>query len=187
LATSESNPDGFEHEGDTVHLPRVRCGSAPGWLTVCGAAGPLGGRPSRLYLPSVGPEGLEIIVRLLDSHIESVPWSLKSAIGLDRDGQLVERADRTVLYLDVSQPTAAGRLTALLDALDGRVPAASGPGFSAPLRPGIYLGGSGNRTGSYGTRLANLAARVLLGHDASQLAGAEMALAARAEEFERTL
>lgn len=174
---------GFSYAEGRVDLPRLRCGTAPGWLTVSGGNGAVSPRSHRFYLPGVDLARLDGLVRALDAIPRPLPWSLKSSIGIDRDGAEVSRADRTVVYLDLpgSAPTEA--LRTFFDALEASAPAADGPGFSVELRPGVFFGGSGNDHGSFGTRIAGIAADALLADDFSRLARAEALLQEEADRL----
>ena len=184
LVPRDAHRDGFVHAGDEVELPRLRCGTSPGWLTVAGLNGEVSRRCHRLYLPGVGPGTIEALVRALDALPSRIAWSLKSSIGVDRDGDEVPRADRTVVYVDASAPASSAERADLLCALAARAPVAAGPGFSVELRPGVHFGGSGNEHGSFGTRMADVAAEALVDGDLSPVERAERALANQADRFE---
>jgi hypothetical protein len=184
LATRDSNQDGFTHANGTVDLPRLRCGTAPGWLTVAGLNGEVSRKCHRLYFPGVGLGKIEALVHELDSSPTRVTWSLKSSVGVDRGGVEVPRADRTVLYVEIPDRATGIGVSGLLNALSVHASAAAGPGFSVELRPGIHFGGSGNEHGSFGTRMASIAAEALLSSDYSSVERAERNLQEKARRFE---
>ena len=184
LATRDSSQDGFTHANGTVDLPRLRCGTAPGWLTIAGLNGEISRKCHRLYFPGVGLGKIEALVHELDSSPTRVTWSLKSSVGVDRGGVEVPRADRTVLYVEIpDRPTGLG-ISGLLNALATHASAAAGPGFSVELRPGIHFGGHGNEHGSFGTRIASIAAEALLSNNYSSVERAERHLQEKARRFE---
>ncbi len=184
LATRDSKQDGFTHASGAVDLPRLRCGTAPGWLTVAGLNGEVSRKCHRLYFPGVGLGKIEALVHELDSSPARVIWSLKSSVGVDRGGVEVPRADRTVVYVEIPDRATGIGVSGLLNALSVHASAAAGPGFSVELRRGIHFGGPGNDHGSFGTRMASIAAEALLSSDYSSVERAERNLLEKARRFE---
>lgn len=177
--------EGFVLKGDKVELPRLRCGTSPGWLTVAGLNGEVPRHCYRLYLPGIRTGHLEALVKAIDLSAAKLAWSLKSSIGVDRDGAEILRADQTVIYVAAHKSVEKAEISDFLDVLGENVPVAAGPGFSVELRPGVYFGGKGNEYGSFGTRIAGIAADALLHNDFSPLMDAERNLTVEAMRFER--
>lgn len=176
LITNDCHIDGFAYHDGEVDLPRLRCGTAPGWLTISGKNGQVSKRSLRIYLPGVDLGKLEELVWALDSSRSEIPWSLKSSIAMDRDSVEIFRADRTVVYLEPSTGQESNGLYSLVKVLTKYAPEAPGPGFSIKLSEGVYFGGVGNEYSSFGTRVANIAAHALFNGDFSPLSVAESSL-----------
>lgn len=160
--TKELADDGFEAKGGVLQLPRVRCGTSPGWMTVRSRVDTAPSDASRFYLPSATLEWISTVVSILDSTPHLNRWTLKSSTVLARDGRLVSRADQTVLYLDTTELRDPWKLVILMGRLAAALPPKRGPGFSVPITEQVYYGGNGRRFGSHGTRLADIAASALL-------------------------
>ncbi len=185
LVPHSDTQEGFILNGNEVEIPRLRCGTSPGWLTVAGLNGEVPKHCYRLYLPGVGSRHLEKLINAIDSSTANLAWTLKSSVGVNRDGLEVPRADQTVIYVSAHRGIEAAEISTFLNALDENAPASTGPGFSVELRPGVYFGGQGNEHGSFGTRMAGIAADSLLRNDPSPLTHAELNLREEAIRFER--